>query len=138
MKKRKILKYLQYVVEPLESEDFLMLFAMFEALGYKNTLLNSQDYETLKQILTVLYSRVLENTQISSKLRSDDGYLIPYENSWVRLHVLNNKPMGISLYYPESSYKLFLFEKEKNINVTTVLQTKPRGADIVMETLQLA
>lgn len=137
MKNRKLNKYLKRVTEPLESEEFLMLFSKCSVLGYSQTTLGSDDYTILKDVLNKSVNAINKDENYKELLLSDDGFLIPYEDSWVRISVLNNKPLGLT-FYLDNSYKLFLFENEKLVTLNKVATTTVRDAQFITENLALA
>lgn len=138
MKNRKLKKYIKKVIEPLESEDFLMLFSKCSVLGYSHTTLGFEDYKVLKDVLNKVVSAVEKELDFKELFLSDDGLLFPYDGeSWVRISMLNNKPLGLT-FYLDNSYKLFLFENEKLVTFNKISTTTVRDAQFITENLALA
>ena len=137
MKNWKLNKYLKQIIQPIESDDFLYLFSKTSVLGYSDSVLGSEDYLILKTILQTMIQNIESNNQYKELLSTDDGYLIPYKNTWLRLNMVNQKPVGLT-YYLDSTFKLFLFEHEQKVSVSNVSTSYIRGASFVTENLQLA
>ncbi len=138
MKNRKLKKYIKKVIEPLESEDFLMLFTKCSVLGYSTTTLGVEDYRVLKTILTDMIYAIDKEPKYKELFLSDDGLLFPYdEDNWVRISMLNNNPLGLT-FYLDNSYKLFLFENEKLVTFNKVATTSVRDSQFIAENLSLA
>lgn len=138
MKNRKLKKYIKKVIEPLESEDFLMLFTKCSVLGYSTTTLGVEDYRVLKTILTDMIYAIDKEPKYKELFLSDDGLLFPYdEDNWVRISMLNNNPLGLT-FYLDNSYKLFLFENEKLVTFNKVATTSVRDSQFISENLSLA
>lgn len=138
MKNRKLKKYIKQVIEPLESEDFLMLFSKCSVLGYSNTTLGFEDYKVLKNVLTSVTKAIDKQPLFKELFLSDDGLLFPYdESNWVRISMLNNIPLGLTIYL-DNSYKLFLFENEKLVTFNKVATSSVRDSQFIEENLSLA
>ncbi len=138
MKNRKLKKYIKKVIEPLESEDFLMLFTKCSVLGYSTTTLGVEDYRVLKTILTDMIYAIDKEPKYKELFLSDDGLLFPYdEDNWVRISMLNSNPLGLT-FYLDNSYKLFLFENEKLVTFNKVATTSVRDSQFIAENLSLA
>ena len=137
MKNRKLKKYLKQVVAPFESTDFILLFSNSSLLGYANTTLEGTDYQVLKKTLEHSLQMIESHDEFRELISSDDGYLFPYGEYWIRLNVNNQKPVGLT-YYLDTTYKLFLFEHEQKVAISNVSTNYVRGSQMITENLQLA
>lgn len=134
--KSKVKKYISRVQEDLKSEDFIDLFINTDVLGFSDSEMGEEEFEILERILNQIYSKIISEPY-QDLLLDDSDYLIPYTLGWVKIHCYDRKPEGLTFYFKNNAYKLFLNRLTKQVSLNVLDITTPKMASIVAKNLSM-
>lgn len=133
--KFKIMKYIELISKEFKKDDFTDLFLDSDVLGYSDSKFGKETYNNLEKILGNVYNMIKTNSEYSLLIKDTDGYLIPYTLGWVKLHVINNSPRGVTLYFNNKAYKMYVNNHLKTVNLNVLDIKEPRFSKVIEKNL---
>lgn len=133
--KSKLKKYLLNIQNTVNSDSFIELFYNSEVLGYVDTEFDKNMYAEFKLVLNEIYVKINENIDFSYLLLDNDSYIIPYTLGWIKIHVINDKPIGLTFYFKNKAYKFYLNDLNKKVNLNVLDIKEPRNLNIIKNNL---
>lgn len=131
-------KYIVSIQEFLESDNVVDFLLNLTNQAYSESNYKKEDYKKFKQLLTELNFKIDKNPEYSKLLNDGDGYVIPFSLGWVKLQKINNSPMGLTVYFKNYSYKLYLDSYTQSLIFNTISTKEPSFAKEVRSNLKLA
>lgn len=137
-KKMKVSKYIKEINSLFLQDEFTDIFLNSSVLGYSDSTFNRKDYEYLTNFLNNVYNKIIENKEYSKSILDCSDYTFPFTNGWIKLHVLNNKPLGLSFYFKQYSYQFVLDSESKEIVQNALVLSQPKSSVRILNNLNLA
>lgn len=136
--KYKINKYLDKVESFVRDEDFLNTFLDIDILSGEDSVMKESTYICIEKVLKDVYNTINESLEYSKLIRTVDGYSFPTTLGWIKIHVINNEPKGLTMYMSKNTYKMYLNTYSKTVSLNVLSIEKPRYSLEISKNLRRA